>query len=320
MSEVITIGEPLVVFCSTEPDISLKEAVNFKRVVGGAELNVAIGLNRLGHTVKYISQIGRDPQGDFIEDQINKQKLDSSVLKKTSLFITGYQMKQLVTEGDPKVFNFRKSSAASHMTPDILKRVDLTNAKFGHLTGIFPALSDSSLETSIFFAKQMNKRKITLTFDPNLRPRLWKNETYMVKTINKLAKYADIMLPGIKEGKILTGLDSPQDIADYYLQNPQTKAVFVKLGPDGAYVKTKTNDERVVQGFKVAKVVDTVGAGDGFALGVISALLEGKSYFEAANRGNAIGALQVQTHGDNDGYPNRGELGKFYEKNSEHYE
>ena len=59
---------------------------------------------------------------------------------------------------------------------------------------------------------------------------------------------------------------------------------------------------------KVAKVVDTVGAGDGFAVGVISALLEGLPLAEATRRGNAIGARVVQFPGDSDGLPDRDQL------------
>ncbi len=48
MSEVITIGEPLVAFCSEEPDVSLADALEWHKIMGGAELNVAIGVQRLG--------------------------------------------------------------------------------------------------------------------------------------------------------------------------------------------------------------------------------------------------------------------------------
>lgn len=51
------------------------------------------------------------------------------------------------------------------------------------------------------------------------------------------------------------------------------------------------------------KVVDTVGAGDGFAVGVLSGLLKGLPVSECAKRGNAIGSIQVQHRGDNEGLP-----------------
>jgi 2-dehydro-3-deoxygluconokinase len=78
--------------------------------------------------------------------------------------------------------------------------------------------------------------------------------------------------------------------------------------------KTKKQPGQLIPGFKVDQVVDTVGAGDGFALGVITALLEGKSLESAALRGNAVGAMQVQVLGDNEGYPTREKLLQFYEK------
>lgn len=315
MSEFITIGEPLVVFCSTQLDKSIADATNFNKVIGGAELNVAIGVNRLGHSVKYLGQIGADPQGDFIKHEIHNKRINIDSLTQTDKYLTGYQMKQLVSHGDPNVFNFRKDSAAAHFDLNNITDADLIDVKFAHLTGIFPALSHQNFYTSISLAKIFNQKQITLTFDPNLRPALWSDKDTMISNINKLATYANIVLPGQSEGKILTGSDDPDSIANFYLKNPQTKAVFVKVGAKGSYVKTKGQDHgSFVPGFKVEKVVDTVGAGDGFALGVITALLESKNYLNAAKRGNAIGALQVQTHGDNDGYPTREELNSFYKK------
>ena len=61
----------------------------------------------------------------------------------------------------------------------------------------------------------------------------------------------------------------------------------------------------------VARVVDTVGAGDGFAVGVISALLEGRSMEQAVARGNRIGALAIQVIGDSEGLPTRAELDRL---------
>ena len=63
------------------------------------------------------------------------------------------------------------------------------------------------------------------------------------------------------------------------------------------------------------KVVDTVGAGDGFAVGVISGILEGRTIKESVRRGNAIGAIQVMNISDNEGLPTKEELDKFIETN-----
>jgi len=117
----------------------------------------------------------------------------------------------------------------------------------------------------------------------------------MVEGLNALAELADWVLPGIGEGEILTGYTKPEDIARFYLERG-ARGVIIKLGARGAYFRT-ADDAGVVAAQPVAKVVDTVGAGDGFAVGVVSALLEGRPLPEAVARGNRIGALAIQVIG-----------------------
>ena len=68
------------------------------------------------------------------------------------------------------------------------------------------------------------------------------------------------------------------------------------------------DSEGTVDGSPVAQVVDTVGAGDGFAVGIVSAYLDGLDWHAALHRGNLIGARQVQVIGDMEGLPNREQL------------
>lgn len=315
MSEVITIGEPLVTFCSKEPDVSLADALEWHKIMGGAELNVAIGVKRLGHSVQYISRVGEDPFGEFVKKTIASHKVGTDYVSYDPDHWTGHQIKNLVTHGDPDVFNYRKNSAACHLTKDIIDKVDLSDVKIAHMSGIFPSISDTAEETFRALFKRLNDNNILTTYDPNLRD-TWKSHDYMVKTENELAGYADIVMPGVEEGKILMGSDDPEEIADFYLKGERTKTVIVKIGSKGAFVKTADGDKYTVAGFRVDQkdIVDTVGAGDGFALGVITALLEGKNMKTAVMRGNAVGALQIQTPGDNDGYPTPDGLEKFYEE------
>jgi 2-dehydro-3-deoxygluconokinase len=125
--------------------------------------------------------------------------------------------------------------------------------------------------------------------------------------INHLAALADWVLPGIEEGLLLTGESTAEGIARFY-RDRGAKLVVVKLGAAGAYFDGHECGTGYVDGFPVEKVVDTVGAGDGFAAGVVSALLEGKSVRDAVRRGAWIGARAVQVLGDTEGLPTRAEL------------
>ena len=145
-----------------------------------------------------------------------------------------------------------------------------------------------------------------ISFDPNLRPQLWKDEKEMVRTLNSLAQEADLVLPGLSEGKILTKRDTPEGIAEFYHERG-VDSVIVKLGDKGAYWSTG-GEHGTVPAFPVKRIVDTVGAGDGFAAGVISAVAEGMSLQEAAARGTVIGSIQITHRGDNEDLPTRAEL------------
>lgn len=316
MSEFLTIGEPIALFASEDVDKSLKDAVHFHKFLAGAEVNVAVGVSRLGHSAQYITRVGEDPFGDFIKDQLAENHIGTDYVSSTPDYWTAFQLKDRVSHGDPSIFYFRRGSAAAHFEKSTLDKIDFSGVKFAHLSGIFPAISDQALDAFKYLIQLLHEHNIRTTFDPNLRPQLWSSQEKMASTLNELAKEAEIILPGDNEGKILVGSDDPKTIADFYLnQSDRTKTVVVKTGAKGAYIQTKDGESYTVPGFKVDKVVDTVGAGDGFALGLVTALMEGKSLRDAVVRANAVGAFAVQAPGDNDGYPTPEKLEAFLKAN-----
>ncbi|MEK3658496.1 sugar kinase [Paenibacillus sp. FSL F4-0236] len=309
--DAVTFGEPMAMFYANETG-PLHEVFSFSKALAGAESNVATGLSRLNHPTGYVTKLGEDNFGHFIAQAMKKENIDTTNITFTKENSTGMLIKSKVVTGDPKVEYFRKNSAASK-----LSLVDFDEAYFNaaghlHVTSISTALSKSCHEFSVHAMEFMKRQGKTVSLDPNLRPSLWPDTETMVKTINDLATRCDWFLPGLGEGKILTGLSTPEEIADYYLARG-VSLVVIKLGPEGAYYKS-AEGEGYVDGFKVEQVVDTVGAGDGFAVGVISAMLEKFPIAEAVKRGNAIGALAVMSPGDMDGLPTREELAKFMQQ------
>ncbi|MDN5316828.1 MAG: 2-dehydro-3-deoxygluconokinase [Thermoanaerobacterium sp.] len=311
MAEVLLVGEPMALFIADEEG-TLDKVSKFTKALAGAEANVAIGLSRLGHTVKYITKLGNDPFGKYIYEKLSEENIDVSSIKFTNEYPTGFMLKSKTSEGDPDIFYFRKGSAASHVTPNDID-CDLDELKHIHITGITAALSKDTLDTLYRMIEIGKENGISISFDPNIRKSLWQSEDEMVSTLNDIASRCDIVMPGIKEGLILTGSENPDDIADYYLDKG-VETVIIKIGDKGAYVKTK-DESFTVSGYKVEKIVDTVGAGDGFATGVISGLLEGLTLKDAVKRGNAIGAIIIMSPGDNDGLPDREALDRFMKEN-----
>jgi 2-dehydro-3-deoxygluconokinase len=306
--DVVTFGEAMALFIADQVG-ELHRVEHFTRNLAGAETNVAIGLARLGYRVGWVSKVGDDSFGKYILETLQSENVDTTRVVVDDQHPTGFQLKSKAISGDPEVQYFRKNSAASKISLHDFDDVYFTSARHLHMTGIPPALSTTAREFAQHAMTVMKSARRTVSFDPNLRPQLWSNQDEMIRVINSFAVQADWVLPGISEGQILTGFSEPRDIAAFYLDKG-VKLVAIKLGPKGAYYRTAT-EEKEVTGFPVKQVIDTVGAGDGFAVGLISGILDGVSLMEAVIRGNAIGALAVMTPGDMDGLPTREELTTF---------
>ncbi len=305
--DVLTLGEAMVLFAAQEPG-PLEEAFRFHRFCAGAELNVAIGLTRLGHRVAYLSRLGNDSAGRFLLRCLAREGIATGLVETDSAYPSGFMLKSKAVDGqDPQIEYHRKGSAASTMSAADLDRFDGLRARHLHLTGITPALSPSCRELVFATLAWARERGMAISFDPNLRKPLWTSPDDMRETLGAIAARSDIVLPGHVEGTALTGLESPQDIARHFLSRG-AKQVVVKLGAAGAWCASSDGPALRVPGVQVDRVVDTVGAGDGFAVGVISGLLEGLDLTAATARGNAIGARVVQFPGDSDGLPQRHEL------------
>ncbi|MEO7150144.1 MAG: sugar kinase [Burkholderiaceae bacterium] len=304
--DVVTVGEAMALFAADRPG-PLEAVDHYTRGSAGAELNVAIGLARLGLRIGYISRLGDDSFGRQLIHVLDGEGIDRSQVEIDPAHPTGFMLKSRSDDGsDPRTEYFRRGSAASHLAPGPARRDYAAGARHLHLTGICLALSESARELVHALAQDARGAGRCVSVDPNLRPSLWRSQAEMIDGVNRLAVLADWMLPGLAEGRLLTGRDDPPGIAAWYLDRGVT-GVVVKLGAGGAWCATAAGGVAVA-GVPAARVVDTVGAGDGYAVGFISGLLEGLPPARAAARGNAIGARVVGFPGDCDGLPTRAQL------------
>jgi len=304
--DVVTFGEMMQMFIADGPG-PLEAVRTFHKRTAGAETNVAIGLARLGLRVGWASRLGDDSMGRYLLGEMQREGVDCSKVAFEPGQRTGFQFKGRTTDGsDPPAEHHRKGSAASRMGPADVDEDWLRSSRHLHATGVFPAISETARAAAHKTLDVMRAAGRTISFDPNLRPTLWATPGDMRREINALAFKADWVLPGLEEGRFLTGEQSPEAIARFYRERG-AKVVAVKLGPEGAYFDAEQGTGHV-PGFPVKEVVDTVGAGDGFAVGVITALLQGRGVSDAVRRGAWIGARAVQVLGDTEGLPTTADL------------
>ncbi len=212
----MTFGEAMLLLVADRPG-PIEQAESFHKRTAGAETNVAIGLARLGLKVGWASRLGTDSMGRYLLAEMQREGIDCSHVRCDAGARTGFQFKGRVTDGsDPPVEYHRKGSAASQMGVEDVDEAWLRSARHLHATGVFAAISDTSLQAACKTLQVMRDAGRTISFDPNLRPTLWASPELMRHWINHLAAQADWVLPGLDEGRFLTGEQTPEAIAGYY--------------------------------------------------------------------------------------------------------
>jgi 2-dehydro-3-deoxygluconokinase len=305
--DVVSIGETMILFTPDSKGL-MRYSRNFSSKIAGAETNTLIGLTRLGHRTGWVSRIGKDEFGASLLAAVRGEGVNVDLIIEDSEAPTGIYFKELTNEKTARIYYYRKNSAASRICPDDLREEYIAKAKYLYITGITPALSDSCEKTIFHSIELAKKNNVKIVFDPNLRRKLW-DEDKARQTLLDIASQADIVLPGISEGEFLFHSQDHEEIAEEFLRLGAS-VVVVKLGAEGAYFLSE-NELGLVPGFKIDRVVDPVGAGDGFAAGFLSGLLDGVSTEEAVERGNAVGALVTTVNGDIEGLPDRALLKSF---------
>ncbi|MBX4267953.1 sugar kinase [Clostridium estertheticum] len=308
--DVVTFGESMVLF---GPDSSgpLRYVQNFNKSIAGAESNVSIALAKLGHKVGWFSKLGDDEFGRYIQSTIRGEGVDVSRVIFEPGKNTGILFKERFMHSNPNVYYYRKGSAASDLKAEELDESYIKDAKILHITGITPALSESCRKTLFKAIEVAKANKVLVSFDPNIRLKLWTKEE-AIPVMLEIAKLSDIIFPGIDEGEMLLGFTKPNDIADSFIKMG-CSVVAVKLGEEGCYIADKDRG-LYVNAYKLENPQDTVGAGDGFAAGFLSGMLNKLDLKECGEYANGVGAMAVLVKGDMEGYPNYEQLMAFIGK------
>ncbi|MFB7638768.1 sugar kinase [Peribacillus butanolivorans] len=312
--DVVTIGETMLLFQPLE-ERPLMYSSLYSKTIGGAESNVAIGLTRLGKQARWIGRLGKDPFGDVIKATLAGENVDISKIERDKINPTSIYFKEIYKVGEPCVYYYRKGSPSSKWGPEHVQEHWFEDAGHLHMTGITPALGEKTLDFTIACMKMAKSLGLTVSFDPNMRFKLW-NEEKAKKALLELISLCDIFMPGIDEAEFLLGKGSPENLARKALQlGPQV--VAMKLGAEGSLGMLKDGTTVKVSGEKVEKVVDTVGAGDAFAAGFLSIAVDGlvdNNIEKALKRGNKMGAYSIQGKGDWESLPSLVQLEGFEAK------
>jgi 2-dehydro-3-deoxygluconokinase len=297
--DVITIGDGMIAMCPIQKGPILFSNT-FERKIGGAEINVAIGCSRLGLKSGWISRLGNDDFGKYILKTARGEDIDTSEVKLVEGYQTSVYFREVLSDGSSRSFYYREESPTSTMNVEDLNEEYFKNAKMLHITGVFPSINKNNQRLILGAVKLAKKLSLKVSFDPNIRLKMWTKEEAK-SFIEKLLPSVDILLIGDEEVELLLG-DSNIEKAIETFHNYGIETVIIKKGAKGA-VGSDGKNIYDVEAIKPKALVDTVGAGDGFAAGFLTALLKGKTLENCLTFANAVGSLVVGVEGDNEGLP-----------------
>ena len=303
--DVVTFGETMVLFAPAERG-TLEWAPAYHGSIGGAESNCAIGLARLGHSVCWLSRLGRDPFGSRVLKTLRGEGVDVSRVEICDWAPTGIMFKEPGPGNTTRIFYYRRHSAAAALRAEPFESL---KARYLFVTGITPALSDSNRQLTFELVDRFRGSGAKVAFDPNMHFRLWGPKEARTVFL-ELAQKCDLLIPSLAEGEILTGLTERELMLDKLLSLGPSQVVL-KAGDQGAWYADGA--ERGFCPCHPAAEIDPVGAGDAFCAGLLSGLLDGQPLRDAVKRGAALGACCVSTFGDYQGLPDRLGLQAFTE-------
>lgn len=258
--KLIAIGEALIDFIPDRTGCSFQEVTGFSPKVGGAPANVCGAFTRLGGASMLLTQLGEDPFGRKIADELAAYGIDTSAIRFTQEANTALAFVSLAGDGNRTFSFYRKPSADMLLAPEQLEEQWFRDGYALHFCSV--SLGDFPMQEAHRRAISLaGKQNMLISFDPNLRFQLWDNWDKLRERVREYIPLCDVLKVSDEELEFITG-ESDMKKALPKLFGQGVRLVVYTCGSKGAYAYTE-NAEAFVPSVSV-KAVDTTGAGDGF--------------------------------------------------------
>jgi 2-dehydro-3-deoxygluconokinase len=304
MVDVLTFGEAMVRLAPPAFQ-RLEQTTNLDVEVGGAELNTAVGLVRLGRSAQWVSRVTDNALGRLLLRQVRGTGVDTSRVLLTPAHRVGVYFLEFGAAPRPaEVLYDRAGSAFAHLAPGMLDwPTVLTGVRWLHLSGITPALSADAAAESLTALQTARSLGVRTSLDLNYRSKLWTPSAagawarqalpfveVLIASRGDAAQLLEVAEPDFARGaetlrarfgvRVVASVERSADAV--------WRDRFTGLAWDGQLHTTRIYE---------VEVVDRLGAGDAFAAGLIHGLLA-DDLARGVAIGTALGALQHTLPGD----------------------
>jgi 2-dehydro-3-deoxygluconokinase len=316
--DVVTFGEAMVRL--TPPSFQrLEQAHTLDVHVGGGELNVAVGVARMGLPCRWVSRLPENPLGRLAASRAREQGVDISYVQWTRSDRMGLYFAELgAAPRASSVLYDRAGSALSRVeTGTIDWRKVFRGARWFHMSGITPALSSAAAAVTAEALEAAKDAGLTVSYDLNYRSKLWSPEQAR-KVQAPLMDHVDILISTEEDTRLVFGVKGGRSKSEYssvdaasYEEVARTlqdrfgfKAVAITLRENpkvwlNTWRAIVRADGEMYEGPRYEmEVVDRIGAGDAFCAGFIFGSLVLRGWDAAVRYGTALSALKHSIPGD----------------------
>jgi 2-dehydro-3-deoxygluconokinase len=305
MPDVITFGEAMIRLAPPQYR-RIEQAHSLDVQVGGAELNTAVGLARLGRSSAWVSRLTDNPLGRLIANRAREAGVATDHIVWTREDRVGlYFLEFGAAPRASSVLYDRKGAAIAAVQPGMIDWAKVfVGAKWFHVTGITPALSPSAAEVTREALVAARAAGVGTSIDLNYRVKLWTSEQagrcmselmqncdYLITTEEDIERVFGIKGKDYEEAAARTAARFPlKGVAITLRENPLVwkNNWTAMVWQDGKVLRTRSYE---------VEIVDRLGAGDSFAAGFIHGLLDGNLQ-KGLDWGVATSAIKHSIPGD----------------------
>ncbi|WP_016953862.1 sugar kinase [Catenovulum agarivorans] len=295
MNRLLVVGEGMVEFKYAADG-------NLIQKFAGDTLNAGIYAKRWSPAtdVSYFSALGSDIFSQKMRDYLAHEQITTQAVLQSSNANIGIYAIQTDENGERSFTYWRKESAATQMVDLLLASggaAQLPTADIVFFSGISLAiLTDANKSKLLEILQQVQAQGCKIAFDPNYRPRMWRDQQHAMEWIEKAYQLADIALPGLDEHQDLFSHNTVDAVKNYLLQLG-TNEFVIKAGIQGVYGYSAAEDDCHVPFNPAPNQLDSTAAGDSFAGTYLVSRIIGNSVLQAINNADSVAREVVQHPG-----------------------
>ncbi|NNE59148.1 MAG: sugar kinase [Hellea sp.] len=271
------------------------QSPSFEATFGGGEANVAVSLSNYGFNSGFISAL---PDNDIGQNAVNSLRglgVDISNIKRQGDRVGIYFLETGANQRPSKVIYDRAASSISQCKPGDFDWPSIfKGAKWLHITGITPALSQDCADLSLECVEEAQKAGVTVSCDFNFRGKLWKYGKTAPEVMRDLVKHVDVGIANEEDCQKSLDISADVDVESGHLDMKKYEALSQKVldiypgmstiaitlresinaNKNGwsACMRDRENGFLLSKHYELSDIVDRVGGGDSFASAFIAGL------------------------------------------------